>query len=62
VVFQQGAFSQHPLEPAGGDTPNPIVFTSTGSMVTFAFPSAGTYGFECNFHPNFMFGAIRVVP
>jgi plastocyanin len=62
VIFQQADFSNHPLMPANGDTPNPIVLTSSGTTVTFAFPNAGTYGFECEFHPSIMFGAIEVTP
>lgn len=62
VVFQQADFSNHPLMPANGDTPNPITLTNSGATVTFAFPNAGTFGFECEFHPNIMFGAIQVTP
>jgi plastocyanin len=62
VIFQQADFSNHPLMPANGDTPNPIVLTNSGTTVTFAFPNAGTYGFECEFHPSIMFGAIEVTP
>jgi len=62
VTFTQHAFSEHPLEPANGDTPSPISPTNTGTSVTFAFPNPGTFGYECQFHPGFMFGAIHVVP
>ncbi len=50
VTFQEGDFSNHPLEPVGGDTPSPITETNIGTTVTFAFSSAGTYGFKCEFH------------
>jgi plastocyanin len=60
-----GSFRQHPLEPAGGDTPNPIPSTETdpptGRLVV-VMTSPGTFGFQCTFHPTLMFGAIRVVP
>ncbi len=52
VVFQQADFAEHPLEPMGGTTPNPITLTSTGATVTFTFTSAGTYGFQCMLHPD----------
>lgn len=57
-----GDFSLHPLEPAGGDTPTPIVTTSTGTTLTFKVMAAGTYGYQCEFHPGSMNGAIQVVP
>lgn len=62
VTFQQADFSNHPLMPQNGDTPNPITFTSSGTTVTIAFPNAGTFGFVCEFHPSLMFGAIEVTP
>jgi hypothetical protein len=64
VVFA-GSFKQHPLEPAGGDVPSPIpqVSADTPDMrLRVPMTSAGTFGFECDFHPNQMNGAIRVVP
>ena len=60
-----GAFAMHPLEPSGGDTPTPIVAQSTdvdGGAVGVTFATKGTFGFECSFHPAFMFGAVQVVP
>lgn len=60
-----GKFSSHPLEPNGGDLPTFIPSQSTdppGGMITFKASTVGTYGFECNFHPSIMFGAIQVVP
>lgn len=60
-----GTFSSHPLEPAGGDNPTPIPSQSTdpaGGAFTFTVATAGTFGFECAFHPTIMFGAIQVVP
>jgi plastocyanin len=62
VTFQEGDFSNHPLEPVNGTMPSPITGTSVGTTVTFAFPTVGTYGFKCEFHPDIMFGAINVVP
>lgn len=64
VTFS-GSFVQHPLEPAGGDAPNPIPYTATdppGGKLVVRFESPGTFGFRCEFHPTLMFGAIRVVP
>ena len=52
----------HPLGPAGGDMPNPILSTSNGTTVSFAFPNTGNYGFQCNNHPSSMRGVIRVKP
>ena len=56
-----GAFSSHPLTPAGGDTPSPIIATSAGTTASFTVTTAGTFGFECAIHPTIMLGAIRVV-
>lgn len=61
-VTWNGAFPYHPLMASGGDSGNPIMSTSSGSTQTFAFPAAGTYGFACQYHSIFMFGAIQVVP
>jgi plastocyanin len=61
-VTWNGAFTHHPLEPAGGDAMTPIPALNTGTTTTVAFPRAGTFGFECAAHPNVMFGAILVVP
>lgn len=60
-----GAFLQHPLEPAGGDEPNPIPMTTENQpddSLVVTFPNAGTYGYQCDFHPTQMYGAIRVIP
>jgi plastocyanin len=56
------AFANHPLEQAGGDANSPIANANTGTSVTFQFPNAGEFGFECAFHPTIMFGAVLVVP
>jgi plastocyanin len=64
VTFS-GSFVQHPLEPAGGDSPNPIPYTAEDQpddRLTVTMPMAGTFGYQCEFHPTLMFGAIRVVP
>jgi plastocyanin len=53
-------FTDHPLDVNGGSTPTPITLTSSGSTVTFAFPSVGTYGYQCDAHPGIMFGAVYV--
>ena len=61
VTWNSG-FASHPLGPSGGDTPNPITSTSTGTTKSFTFPNAGTYGYACGFHAGSMFGAVQVVP
>lgn len=60
-----GSFMNHPLEAAGGDTPNPIPTAETNQpddQVVVLLPDAGTFGYQCEFHPEMMFGAVRVVP
>ena len=58
-----GSFQSHPLEPNGGDTPTQIpTLQQTGTTLDITFTTAGTFGYECNFHPGVMFGAIQVVP
>jgi len=60
-----GAFDKHPLEPAGGDSPNPIPLTEAtpaGGKLVVSFTKAGVFGYRCEFHPTVMFGAIKVVP
>ncbi len=65
TVTFKGSFFSHPLEPNGGDSPTPILLTSSdpdsGSAVV-TLPVKGTYGYECMFHPSIMFGAVQVVP
>lgn len=64
VTFK-GSFKQHPLEPAGGDEPSPIpVVDKDQPSDTFVvdLPKAGTFGYQCIFHPLAMFGVIQVVP
>ena len=62
TVKWSGSLPIHPLEPAGGDANSPIVFTGTGTSVSFAFATAGVFGFQCAQHPNIMNGAIQVTP
>jgi plastocyanin len=66
TVTWSGRFDLHPLEAFGGTSPTPIpAKTNTqqdGGALTVTFPSAGTYGFRCNFHPFTMNGAVKVVP
>ena len=65
TVTFKGSFSNHPLQPTGGDVPTPILLTSTdadGGSVVVTMPVKGTYGYECMFHPSIMLGAIQVVP
>ncbi len=53
-------FTDHPLEPSGGDSPNPIPETESGTTVSVTFANAGTFGFKCQAHPSIMFGAVQV--
>jgi plastocyanin len=57
-VRWNGSLGTHPLDPEGGDTPNPIARHQDG-LVTFDAP--GTFGYVCGNHPV-MKGAIRVLP
>jgi plastocyanin len=60
TVTWNGSFTNHPLTPDG--TGNPIPSTSAGTTpVTVTFPTAGSYGFHCQFHAS-MLGAVFVVP
>ncbi len=64
VTFR-GSFKQHPLEPAGGDEPSPIPTVDKdqpNNTLVVDFPNAGTFGFQCTYHPLAMFGVIQVVP
>lgn len=64
VTFS-GSFVQHPLVPAGGDSPSPIPHVTSdppGGKLVVTMTRVGTFGFRCEFHPALMFGAIRVVP
>ncbi|MDB4937962.1 MAG: hypothetical protein JWP87_4934, partial [Labilithrix sp.] len=33
-----------------------------GGAVSVTFTTKGTFGYQCNFHPSLMFGAVQVVP
>lgn len=65
-----GSFASHPLRAGsvvGGvatpDANSPIVSKSSGSTVTYTFPSAGAFPYYCNYHHGAgMFGAIYVDP
>ena len=53
TVTFNGAFASHPLSGGIGgtkDATSPITETNTGTTATFTFPTAGTYGFFCEFH------------
>ncbi len=56
VTWNPAPSANHPLEPAGGDSGNPITNTAT---VTFS--EVGTFGFQCGNHSE-MQGAVWVVP
>jgi plastocyanin len=57
-------FTSHPLVPTAGvgSSGNPITATSTGTTVTFAFPAAGTFAYNCGIHSTTMLGAVEVTP
>ena len=33
-----------------------------GASVTFTFPTAGTFHYQCHFHPQNMKGSVTVAP
>jgi plastocyanin len=61
-----GSFANHPLGPSAGSPANTPIPSQAGDAdggtLSFDVPNAGTFGFECQFHPTIMFGAIQVVP
>lgn len=59
-VTWNGDLTDHPLGPFGGDSPNPITSVNTGTTVTYAFPTPGTFGYRCEIHTSLMFGAVEV--
>jgi plastocyanin len=63
-VTWNAAFANHPLVPTPGvgDTGNPITATSTGTTVSFTFPAAGTFAYNCGIHTTTMLGAVEVTP
>lgn len=63
-VMWNSDFTNHPLVPTAGvgSSGNPITATSTGSTVTFAFPAAGTFAYNCGIHSTTMLGAVEVTP
>jgi plastocyanin len=68
TVTFSGTFGNHPLMPGvpssttGTSSPsNPITATNTGSTLAVTFPTAGSFGYYCNFHfGSGMYGAIEV--
>ncbi|MDB4937717.1 MAG: hypothetical protein JWP87_4689, partial [Labilithrix sp.] len=51
-VTWAGSFTRHPLEPKGGDAPNPIPSVNAdpdGGAVSVTFTTKGTFGYQCNF-------------
>ncbi len=72
TVRWAGSFSAHPLAPGNpahadaGSPDNPILITSSGNSVDFAFANAGTYPYHCQLH-SFgdgmgMAGVVHVTP
>jgi hypothetical protein len=58
-----GDFTNHPLAPFNGDSPNPIA-AHTGSTqedYTVTFTAVGTFGYHCTVHAPMM-GAVHVIP
>ncbi len=63
AVKWTGNFSTHPLQATtDGDQPNPVGGAPDGGAITVTFAKAGLFGYECQNHPNQMFGAMFVVP
>lgn len=62
AVMWQGAFGSHPIQPAGGTMPSPIIGDTLSEQTSYqvTFDALGTYGYDCGLHPS-MRGAIRVV-
>jgi plastocyanin len=54
-VTWNGDFTMHPLTGT-----SPIMDTMIGMSASFTFPSAGTFAFNCQFHPTIMLGAVIV--
>jgi plastocyanin len=62
-----GTLTAHPLRPGvganatAGSPNNPITATNTGNSVSFTFPTAGVYPYNCSIHDSLgMNGAILV--
>jgi plastocyanin len=64
TVTWNADFTDHPLIASSGmgTTPNPIPATAAGTTVTVTFSAAGTFAYNCNFHPSVMLGAVEVTP
>jgi len=66
MVTFTGNFVTYPLSPGPAVDPNspanPIMFTNTGTTMTFTFPTAGMFGFYTTADPTTMLGAVFVVP
>jgi plastocyanin len=71
-VSFQGTLAGHPLAPGNansetaGSPNNPIMKTSSGTSVSFTFPTAGAYPYYCVFHSfgagDGMSGVVYVIP
>jgi plastocyanin len=66
-VTWSGSFSDHPLmegvvsgTPTGNQAGNPIPHLTSGTTVTVAFPTAGTYAYYCTAHAPGMSGVVYV--
>ena len=60
-VTWTGPLSTHPLQPADGTTPSPVLadYPPDATSHTITFPLRGTFGFVCGSHST-MNGAIKV--
>jgi plastocyanin len=72
TVRWEGSLSSHPLAPGNPDDPeagsadNPILETSSGQSIEFAFPVTGTFPYYCELHAfgngQGMAGVVHVKP
>jgi plastocyanin len=46
----------------GGLPTDPLVMNPDGATATFTFATAGTYHYQCSFHPQNMKGSVTVTP
>jgi plastocyanin len=52
----------HSVQFLDGGLPTDPLVMPPGATVTFAFPTAGTFHYQCHIHPQNMKGVVTVVP
>ena len=62
TITFKGNFTYHPITGKGGDSPTPMPDRRQGTELKVTFANAGIFGFECEFHPHVVFGAVAVYP